>query len=336
KTKTENGADKSEAKDRFDIEETWQIGYLQDEWRISEAHGLTPGVRVERVERKSVDGGGQSRSSDFVATNPSLHYRWALSSDLNLRASAAKTVKLPKYDELNPFLKLDAGVYKGGNPDLKPQTALGYELGLEQFFWGNRGIVGVNFYHRDVDDFIQKETRVEGGLNVERPYNVGEARFWGAEIDWRVPLLRNGPHELSLTGNHSEMRGRVKVSGVPGSSEVKDMPPRMTNLGLDWLHRPTMWSAGMNVNQQPRFTTNGVNADGVREVKTREVMTLLDLYVGKAISPLAELRLIAKNLLAVDKEERTVKYTTTGAFSNDEWKREKSSPMVMVTLESRF
>jgi len=336
KTKIENGADKSDAKDRFTIDETRQIFYLQDEWRISDAHGLTPGIRVERTARESRDSADTSRKKDLVGTMPSLHYRWALQEDLNLRASVAKSVKLPKYDELNPFIKLESGVYKGGNPDLKPETAVGYELGLEQYFWGNRGIVGVNVYRRDVEDFVQKEQRVEGGLNVERPYNVGEAMFWGAELDWRVPLLRNGPHELSLTGNHSEMRGRVKVAGVAGSSEVKDMPRRMSNIGLDWLHRPTMWSAGININHQPRFTTNGINADGVREVKTREQQTLLDLYVGWAASSMAELRLIAKNVLAVDKEERTVKYTAAGAFSSDEWKRERSSPMVMMTLESRF
>ena len=336
KAKTENGADKSEAKDRFDIDEQRQIAYLQDEWQLAAAHGLTAGVRVERIERDAAGAEGFARASDFVGTMPSLHYRWALRDDLNLRASVAKTVKLPKFDELNPFLKLDKGVLKGGNPELDPEQALGYELGLERFFAAGRGVVGLNFYLREVDDFIQKETRLEGAALVERPFNVGEARFWGAELDWRVPLLRRGAHELSLSGNHTEMRGEVRIDGVAGRSEVKDMPPRMTNLGLDWLHRPSRWSAGFSVNYQPRFTSDGVNSDGVREVKRREAATLLDLYVGKVISPLAELRLIAKNVLAIDKEERTLKYNAGGAFSGDEWKRERSAPMVMVTLESRF
>lgn len=336
KTKTENGVNKSEAKDSFDIDETRLIAYLQDDWRINADHALTPGIRVERIERESTDSNDVTRKNDLTGTNPSLHYRWGLSEDLNLRASVARTVKLPKFDELNPFLKLDSGIYKGGNPDLEPETALGYELGLEQYFWGNRGVVGINFYRRDVDDFIQKEERLEGALRVERPYNVGEARFWGAELDWRIPLLRQGAHELTFTGNHSEMRGRVKVKGVSGTSEVKDMPPRVTNLGLDWLYRPTMWSAGFSMNYQPTFTTDGVNSDGVREVKRRDAATQLDLYMSKAISPAAELRLIAKNVLAVDKEEETTKYTTAGAISSHEWKVEHSRPMVMVTLESRF
>lgn len=336
KNKLENGADKSDDKDRFDIDEKRYIAYVQDEWRIGEHHSLTPGVRVERIERDSADHLGEARSNRYTATNPSLHYLWRLNDDTNLRASVAQTYKLPKFDALNPYTTLDKGVLKGGNPDLDPERALGMELGVERYFWNNRGVVGANVYRRNVKDFIQKETRLENGVETERPYNAGEARFYGIEIDWRVPLIESGPHELTLTGNHSELRGRLDLKNSPRSGDVKDLPARITNIGLDWTHRPTLWSAGFNLNHQPRFTTDGINSDGVRELKRRETATLLDLYVGKTLDRSTELRLIAKNVLSVSKEERTVKYATDGSFSSDEWKEETSSPMVMITLESRF
>jgi outer membrane receptor for ferrienterochelin and colicins len=307
---------------------------VQDEWRIAENHLLTPGLRIERISRRSADHTDTSRSASETGVNPSLHYLWAFARDTNLRASIARKVKQPKFDQLNPYTRLDKGVLKGGNPDLRAERALGYELGLEHFFWGNRGVVGANLYRRDVRDYIQKETRVEDGVETERPFNVGRARFHGIEFDWRIPLLRKGPHELNLTGNHSEMRGKVWAGGKRG--EVKDMPERMTNLGLDWYHRPSHVSAGIHVNYQPEFTRKGVNDDGVQETKTRSSATLLDAYVGKRFGPQAELRLIAKNLLSVDKDERTVKYNADGSFNNAERKVEKSSPMVMVTFESRF
>jgi iron complex outermembrane receptor protein len=63
---------------------------------------------------------------------------------------------------------------------------------------------------------------------------------------------------------------------------------------------------------------------------------LLDLYVGKVFSPAAELRLIAKNVLALKKEESTTKFNANGSFNTAEAKVESSKPTIFVTFESRF
>lgn len=331
------------ANDRYDIEETKQVFYLQDEWQLAKDHWLTPGLRYEHVARDATDRLGNTRSSREAAPNPSLHYRWQAAKDLNVRASVAQTLKMPKFDDVNPLVTLATGAGagtstnpdKGGNAALKPELAKGIEIGLEQFIWGNRGVLGLNFYHRNVQDYIEKQIRDEGGRSVQRPYNVGEARFWGAELDWRLPLLHRGAHELTLTGNHSELRGRVR-NALGMSGDVKDLPPRITNIGIDWRHVPSKWAAGFSVNRQPEFVTDGLNGDGVREVKQRNASTLLDLYVTKVFSPQAELRLIAKNVLSVKKQEATTKYRANGSFDSAESKTERSRPTLYVTFESRF
>jgi iron complex outermembrane receptor protein len=171
------------ANDIYDIAEDKSVVYLQDEWRMAENHWLTPGVRVERVEREATDRTDYTRNSTDTASNPSLHYRWAYNKDTNLRASVAQTLKQPKFDAVNPLVTSATGANtstnpdKGGNADLKPEVATGFELGVEHFLKGNRGAVGLNFYNREVDDYIQKQTRLEGSRWVERSYNVGEARF---------------------------------------------------------------------------------------------------------------------------------------------------------------
>lgn len=328
------------ANDIYNIEEIKSALFVQDEWRIAEAHWLTPGVRYERVARDATDRTGAMRSGTTAAPNPSLHYRWALNDDINLRASLARTVKLPKFDDVNPLVTLKAGTAAdpdtAGNTELQPERATGIELGVEKFLSGNRGVVGANLYNRKLGDYIQKVTALEGARFVQRPQNVGEARFWGLELDWRLPLLSGGGHELNLTGSHAEMRGQVKNSTSGAYGDVKDLPPRITNLGLDWKHRPSKWSAGFGVNYQPEFTTDGLNPDGKREVKRLNEAILLDVYVTKVVSTVAELRLVAKNVLAVDKDEETTKYKTDGSFETREAKIERSSPTVYLTFESRF
>jgi hypothetical protein len=94
--------------------------------------------------------------------------------------------------------------------------------------------------------------------------------------------------------------------------------------------------AGFAVNYTPRYTTDGTNDDGVHEVKTRNEATLLDFYVGKSFGPKAEIRLIAKNVLSVEKDETTYKYNANGSFNAGERKTESSEPTVYLTFESRF
>ncbi len=197
------------ANDVYQIDETKLAIYLQSEWLVARNHWLTPGIRYEQVKRDATDRAGLTRKADEASPNPSLAYRWAITDTLNLRTSIAQTLRMPKFDDLNPMVTLASGTNsitnpdKGGNPELRPERALGSEIGVEKFFWGNRGVVGINFYHRDVKDVIEKMTRLEGTRYVERPYNAGDARFYGAELDWRVPVVRQGAHQLTLNGNHS-------------------------------------------------------------------------------------------------------------------------------------
>lgn len=335
--------DKSGVRDAFDISENMLVAYLQDEIRITGNHWLTPGIRSERTEREA-SGGNTLGSKVLTSNNPSLHYRWELTESLNIRASVARTVKLAKFDQLNPLIETKSGTLadpdKAGNSKLAAEQATGLEAGFEQFFWGNRGLVGVNFYNRAVKDFIEERTNLEetsSGVfrQVKRPFNVGDARFWGVELDWRVPLIRKGPHDLTLTGNHTEMRGRID-SPSKGQLDVKEMPKRVSNLGLDYKHRPTQWLAGFSVNFIPAFDTTSTNDDGVVEYKSWGSRTGLDLYLGKIFSPLAELRLIARNVLSVEKQERTIKRNASGVVTADEFKVEKSEPTIMLTFESRF
>ena len=331
---------KTGVRDGFDIEESRQIVYVQDEINLFSRHWLTPGIRYEHTSRNAAGGDNVSLDSTQSASNPSLHYRWAISDDLNLRSSLARTLKLPKFDQLNPLTESKSGTEsdpdKAGNANLKPEDATGFELGFEKLFMGNRGIVGLNFYNREVKDFIEERTVLESARYVKRPYNVGDAQFWGAELDVRFPIYEKRGHVLNLVGNHSEMRGRID-SPSKGEIDVKDMPARVTNIGLDYRHRPTSVFAGFSVNYIPKFTRNSINDDGVLEEKTTASRTGLDLYFGRAFSAMAELRLVARNVLSVKKEERTIKRNeTTGVVTSDEIKIERSEPTVMLTFESRF
>lgn len=340
KTKTENGVNKTAAADQHRVRENKRVLFIEDQWSIAKDHTLTAGLRWEDTDRRSTDAKGTTAQTSFDHLSPSLHYRWAIAKNTNVRASLSKTSKLPTFDQVSPLITSKSGTLSdpdtAGNPALRPERATGWDLGVEHFFEGHRGVVGVNLYNRDVKDYIQKSTTLEGSRYVQRPQNVSKARFWGLELDGRLPIAHKGPHQLTLTGNHAELRGSVTDAASGRSGDVKDMPPRITSIGVEWAHRPSKWSLGFHVTHQPAFTTRGLNSDSVDERKTRNASTMLDLYVTKVVSPMAEFRLVAKNLLSVKKIESTTKYTASGAFSSAESKTERSKPTVYLAYEARF
>ncbi len=331
------------ANDIYRVDENKSIVFLQDEWRLADNHWLTGGLRYEGIARDATDRTGATRSSDDSSTNPSLHYRWAFADDINVRASVAQTLRLPKFDLVNPLVTTATGANagsitnpdKGGNATLRPEEALGLEFTIEKYF-SNTGLLSFTLYDREVSDYIEKTARLEAGRYVERPYNVGNAEFWGTEWDYRQELLNGNDHSLTLKLSHSEMHGRVSNSATGIEGEVKDMPPRITNLGLDWTYVPMRISTGFSVNYTPEFTRTGVNDDGVLDTKTRNSATLLDIYASKALGSYADLRLIAKNVLSIEKDETTAKYKADGSINSLEDKIEESEPSISLVFDSRF
>jgi vitamin B12 transporter len=83
--------------------------------------------------------------------NPQLGVVWSSGSGATrLRASAGRATKLPS------FFALSSPPALGGNPDLKPETTLGGDVGLEHSLAGGRLNVGAVYFlneYRDLVDF---------------------------------------------------------------------------------------------------------------------------------------------------------------------------------------
>ncbi|MBI2312451.1 MAG: TonB-dependent receptor [Betaproteobacteria bacterium] len=305
KQTVENGVTKAAGRgDRFDISEKRWVLFLQDEIEIAEGHFLTPGLRSQRITQSSVDGAGQSRSGKYLTNSPSLHYLWRVNHSNNLRASLTETVKPPKFDDLSSVVETKSGTAtdpdKSGNPDLKPEKALGLELAWENFLPRSGGVLGANAFVRDITDKVEKRTVLEGARFVERPFNVGDARVWGVELDARARMDAIGLPELMFRANATRLYSRLENSATGQTTNVKDQPPYVYNIGFDYQLLAWDASFGGNYNFTPRFNKDpgaAPNQDFEAEQK------LLDLYVYKRLDRNFGLRLTGVNLLDMKKDK---------------------------------
>lgn len=324
--------------DNFDITEKRWTAFLQDEIALGDGHFLTPGVRMLRNEQAAVDGLGQTSGGKTRAVTPALHYLWRANGRNNLRASVSETLKPPKFDDLSTVEETPGGAngisnpIKSGNPALKPERALGMELGWEHFLPKNGGVLGANLFRRDIADLVEKRTAFEDTRWIERPQNVGDAKVWGWELDARPRMDVLGLPELMLRFNYTRLYSEIE--SAPGvKTRIKDQPPYVYNVGFDW--QLPRWNAawGVNFNYTPKFLKNPtepLKPDDEAEQK------LLDLYVMRRISRDLTLRFTAANLFDMVKDKDKYEYDALGRKTKFTQEAERGGRAFFVALEGRW
>jgi vitamin B12 transporter len=74
------------------------------------------------------------------------------------------------------------------NPDLKPETSTGYDVGFEQPLAGGRARFGATWFHNDIRDLIEAGEAPALGPFAETYVNIGRATTYGVEsfASWQV------------------------------------------------------------------------------------------------------------------------------------------------------
>jgi vitamin B12 transporter len=166
----------------------------------------------------------------------------------------------------------------GGNPELKPEESVSYEIGLDQQLTDHL-TMGLSAYRNEVDDLI---TYVTDPITYEgRLYNVKKATFTGGEfnLDWAKDELftnlsyayvqpkdketdqdlpRRSRQSLTLTSGLQN-----EVYGISASLSAKSRPKNSTISGYATVDVNAFW----NVNPNVKLFTNIQNIGDV-EYKT--------------------------------------------------------------------
>ncbi|WP_455926078.1 TonB-dependent siderophore receptor [Pseudomonas putida] len=206
------------------------IGSLFAEDNIEPWEGatLTPGVRMDD-------------HTDFgVNWSPSLNMSQKLNQDFTLKAGIARAFKAPNLYQLDPnYLLLSSGngcpigstgsCYIQGNADLKAETSVNKEIGLE--FKRDGWVAGLTFFRNDYHNKVVAGTDVlgysSGGNMILKWENAKKAVTQGFEANLSVPLADN----LTWTTNGTYMQENKDLD----TGNVLSMIPKYTvNSMLDW------------------------------------------------------------------------------------------------------
>jgi hemoglobin/transferrin/lactoferrin receptor protein len=222
--------------------------YAQDQIRLAGgALELTPAVRVDYYELApdvdavfTADNPGVSVTDlEETSVSPKLGAIWYFNDELSVYASYARGFRAPPYNDVNiGFTNLAFGYTAIANPDLKPETSDGYEVGLR----GESGsaFFAVSGFYNDYKDFIASLSfvRVENGLQIFQSQNFSEAHIYGAELRAGLSLLDN---RMRIRSSIAYARGAGRNEGQSADQPLNSVDPLKGVLGIAYQPSST-WS----------------------------------------------------------------------------------------------
>ena len=224
-----NGADAHAAFDKADI--NYLAAYVQDEFRPDEKWLIIPSVRFDHSDQFS-----NKLTSNLAAT-------YNAADDVRIKAVVGQGYKTPTVNDLYIFWEMYAanpggkGQFYVGNPDLKPEKSLSYELSIEKD-WGDRSTVHLGVFRSEVKDLIS--TYWTGKLTDDDPdlypgvkgdmimayKNIPEATLQGVELYGSHRLGKN----IYLNAGYTFLDAKDKTNGT----RLKDRAKHQVTFGVSY------------------------------------------------------------------------------------------------------
>lgn len=315
----------------FDASAQQWTAWLQHEWQAAKALTLTGGLRGETI---ALEADGRQRHASQLA--PSLAGRFEFAPDLILRSSLGAGLKAPKLEEISGLTIRGTGFNspleadRAGNPNLRAERNITWELALDKHLPNEAGTVGANVYLRRTEGFIERRTALESGRWVDRPYNEGTARHWGLELDAKLKGDAFGWKGAALRSHLTLPQARVEDERLGITRDARDLPRYQWSLGVDQALPFWQASTGFQLNQYGPTQTD-VPGELVTYQKAR---TLLDFYIARRLTPQLNLRLEAQNVLRTDTRRLAEAWS-----GSDNWSLatgERGQRSVLLSLEGKW
>lgn len=315
-------------------------------WQLRDNLELELGLRAEHRELKisgrDFNGDVTRSNSDSTDYNPSAHIRWHLDEQDQFRASIARTLRRPQFDQLNPVeLTIEDEKFRG-NSELEPETAIGIDLGYDHFI-ADSGVIGINFFYRKVEDLIeytQSDITVGGDDFALRQAvnNRNTGKIMGVELDFSAPMTLFKLPAVQTYFNLTLLDSEVEDEYFTGvERRFSGQAKYVYNLGFE--HELKSLQASYGASYQQQGDSEEFEGDEINRISYDGN---LEIFIEKRFDNANyALRLSGQNLLDAEKNELIRKYEDAdalraGQYESSETEIENTSPAILLTLRGRF
>lgn len=186
-----------------------QAGYISSVIKAGDKFTIVPGVRLESFQQEiSYDvininpNDTKFREAKETFILPNLNLKYALNDDQNLRFTFSKTVSVPEFKEIAPFVYESVNQRVGGNPDLIGDTSysdiFNFDLKYEWFISRDE-VFSVSGFAKQINNPVNLVI-ANDATGTQRYFRTGErARVLGFELETRKNLIQTKEEETILS-----------------------------------------------------------------------------------------------------------------------------------------
>jgi vitamin B12 transporter len=262
---------------------------------------------------------GGFRVEDNSAFGTEVSPRGSIAVDIRetgtkLRAAAGKGIKEPTFYE-----NFADDAWTLGNEDLDPETAVSWEVGVDQRLWKDRVTIGLTYFESRYKDLIAYVPTPYPAPPVRTPnyFNVQEAESRGIELNLKVRPMESLVLGASYTYLDTEVRDDGGLASV-AFAEGKDLIRRPSHAASGWID--WRWGAfrtfvkGLYVGERDDADYRDWTAPKRVELDDYFVLDAAVSYQVPAPAPIKDMEVFVKgsNLLDEDYEE-VFGFTAPGA-----------------------
>jgi len=281
--------------------------WIQDEWDLSEAWSAYLGLRREALHTTGQGNAHAAVDVDSAVWSPIFQtlFKPAAQDEAKgrdqFRFALSRTYKAPQIVQLMPRrYTVDnnnsaTNPDQQGNPNLRPELALGADLAWEHYM-GKDDMLSVSAFAKRIRDITLDRVFQQNGVWIVTPDNMGTATVRGLEFEakgrrgafaGRLNLARNWSRLEAVAGPDNRIAGQPAWTGNLGLDYAA--PGRPVEMGGTWNYR-----GGFASRQSPLLADYG----GARQQ--------LDLYALWKRDAKSKLRLSVTDLLHPDHTGRSV------------------------------
>ncbi|SEE10373.1 TonB-dependent receptor [Polaribacter dokdonensis] len=229
---------------------------------VNEKLTVVPGIRLESFQQEiSYDvininpNDPKFRKAEEVFWLPSLNVKYALNDTQNLRFTFSKTVSVPEFKEVAPFVYEGVTQRIGGNPDLldNPTFSDVFNIDLKYEWFINRGeVLSLSAFGKQINNPVNLVIASDA-TGVQRYFRTGDkATILGLELEARKNLITDEDDNAQLSAGfnftymHTEQDLYANVNGQSFSTsfnratdQLQGASPILVNANLNYS--PTKW-----------------------------------------------------------------------------------------------
>jgi iron complex outermembrane receptor protein len=239
---------------------------------------------------------------------PSLNLSFDLGNDMYLRTALARTLARPRMDQMRASQEWNFDASKadstdinnspwsasGGNPELDPWIADGFDLSFEKYFLDGAGYLSVAVFYKNLKSWTFEDTIVQdftgyptGGIEpamYEGLANVfvnGEGgRISGVEFAWSATgeIFTDALRDWGLIFNASYTDSRVRANPDDDPIDLPGLSKTVANLTLYYENQN--FSARINGRYRDDFLGEVSGFGDGRNLRLVKAETIVDAQVG--------------------------------------------------------